>query len=98
MSQVEPIVPAGISDTDAIERTRRRRAGELCQLRIFPKWGLDCSLRTIGGAADPEHFNITPDLVACLRTWTAEWEELGSPFDAEDHTDAEDLTNGDEKD
>ena len=91
VTQVELILPDGISNADAIEHARRRRAGGLRQLRVFPEWGLDCSLWTTGGAVDLEHFDITPSLASRLRAWTAKWEALGSPFDAEDRTDLDEL-------
>ncbi|NYF14887.1 hypothetical protein HDC34_003222 [Pseudoclavibacter sp. JAI123] len=80
VTQVELIVPDGISDADAIEHARLRRAGELRHLRIFPEWGLDCFLWADEGAVDPEHFNITPKLADRLREWAAHWEDLGNPF------------------
>ncbi|WP_271984117.1 hypothetical protein [Pseudoclavibacter terrae] len=91
VTQVELIVPDGISDADAIEHARLRRAGELRHLRIFPEWGLDCSLWTDGGAVDLECLNVTPGLASRLRSWTTKWETLGSPFESESRTDLDEL-------
>ena len=80
VTQVELVVPDGISDADAIKHARLRRAGQLRHLRLSPEWGTGCFLFSDGGGADPEHFNITPNMADRLRKWAAHWEELGNPF------------------
>ncbi|MFB9285747.1 hypothetical protein [Pseudoclavibacter helvolus] len=80
VTQVELVVPDGISDADAIEHARLRRAGKLHRLRLSPEWATDCFLFADDGGVDPEHFNITPKMADRLRGWAAHWEELGNPF------------------
>ncbi len=80
VTQVELIVPDGISDADAIKHAALRRAGKLRRLRLSPEWGTGCFLFSDGGGADPEHFNITPNMADRLRNWAARWEALGNPF------------------
>ncbi|PPF78438.1 hypothetical protein C5B99_00620 [Pseudoclavibacter sp. Z016] len=81
VTQVELIVPDGISRDDAIEHARLRRAGKLRRLRLFPDWGHDYSLWGDGGAMSPEHFGISDGLAERLREWTAFWAARADPFE-----------------
>jgi hypothetical protein len=101
VTQVELLVPPGITDARAIERARRQRAGELHRIRFFPEWGCDYPLWedfTDKYTMEPGDYGISPELGRRLRDWARFWQRHLDPFDGWDDpgNEREWLATGDE--
>lgn len=73
VTQVELLVPEGISSWRAIERARKARDGELRSIRLFVDWGHAYPLWESGTdkyGMEPDDYGLSAELAARLLAWT----------------------------
>ncbi len=87
MTQLEVLVPPGITDERAIEHTREEHNGELRRIRFFVDWGHNYPLwesSTDKYAMDPDDYGISLQLGQRLNAWSRLWQQYVHPLDGWD--------------
>ena len=101
MTQLEVLVPPGITDERAIEHARKERNGELHRIRFFVDWGHNYPLWesfTDKYVMEPDDYGISLQIGQRLNEWSRFWQQHFDPFDGWDTQENKGfwLTTGDE--